>query len=74
MGPGSPRQRHYDGGSASRNPSSSREREGAGQAYGISPTAVQKWRKRQTVADEPMGHKQPIDMARLDEIKRTKPQ
>jgi transposase InsO family protein len=27
--------------------------------YGISPTTVQKWRKRQTVADEPMGPKQP---------------
>ncbi len=27
--------------------------------YGISPTTVQKWRKRQTVTDEPMGPKQP---------------
>ncbi len=27
--------------------------------YGISPTTVQKWRKRQTVADEPMGPRQP---------------
>jgi transposase InsO family protein len=27
--------------------------------YGISPTTVQKWRKRQTVADAPMGPKQP---------------
>jgi hypothetical protein len=26
--------------------------------YGISPTTVQKWRKRQTVADAPMGPKQ----------------
>jgi transposase InsO family protein len=27
--------------------------------YGVSPTTVQKWRKRQTVADQPMGPKQP---------------
>ena len=27
--------------------------------YGVSPTTVQKWRKRQTVADERMGPKQP---------------
>src|ERR671929_1487320 len=27
--------------------------------YGISPTTVQKWRKRTTVADQPMGPKQP---------------
>src|SRR5215217_1811370 len=27
--------------------------------YGISPTTVQKWRKRQTVTDERMGPKQP---------------
>jgi transposase InsO family protein len=27
--------------------------------HGISPTTVQKWRKRQTVADAPMGPKQP---------------
>src|SRR5215218_7629895 len=26
--------------------------------YGVSPTTVQKWRKRQTVADQPMGPKQ----------------
>ncbi len=26
--------------------------------YGVSPTTVQKWRKRQTVADERMGPKQ----------------
>jgi transposase len=27
--------------------------------YGVSPTTVQKWRKRQTVADQPMGPQQP---------------
>ena len=27
--------------------------------YGVSPTTVQKWRKRQTVTDERMGPKQP---------------
>jgi transposase InsO family protein len=27
--------------------------------YGVSPTTIQKWRKRQTVADAPMGPKQP---------------
>ena len=27
--------------------------------YCVSPTTVQKWRKRQTVADQPMGPKQP---------------
>src|SRR5215213_10975392 len=27
--------------------------------YGVSPTTVQKWRKRQTVADARMGPKQP---------------
>jgi transposase-like protein len=27
--------------------------------YGISPTTVQKWRKRATAADAPMGPKQP---------------
>jgi hypothetical protein len=27
--------------------------------YGVSPTTVQKWRKRQTVADAPVGPKQP---------------
>src|SRR3712207_482886 len=27
--------------------------------YGLSPTTVQKWRKRQTVTDERMGPKQP---------------
>jgi transposase-like protein len=27
--------------------------------YGVSPTTVQKWRKRSTIADAPMGPKEP---------------
>jgi transposase-like protein len=27
--------------------------------YGVSPTTVQKWRKRQTTADRPMGPAEP---------------
>ena len=59
-GPGSSRQRPHDGGGPSRDPATSREREGAGPAlrYGISPTTVQKWRKRETVTDERMGPKE----------------
>src|SRR3954464_12851073 len=58
-GPSSSRQRPHDRGGPSRNPATSRERESLGPAYGVSPTTVQKWRKRTTVADERMGPKEP---------------
>lgn len=37
----------------------SREREGLARRYGVSPSTIQKWRKRTTTADAPMGPKQP---------------
>src|SRR3712207_160836 len=60
-GPGSSRQRHHDGGGPSRDAATSRERESVralAKRFGISPTTVQKWRKRSTTADARMGPKE----------------
>ncbi len=58
-GPGSSRQRPHDGGGPSSATSRSEECVRAlAKRYGISPTTVQKWRKRETTADAEMGPKE----------------
>ncbi len=59
-GPSSSRQRPHDRGDPSCTTSRSEESVRAlAKRYGISPTTVQKWRKRETVADRPLGPAQP---------------
>jgi len=59
-GPGSSRQRPHDGGGPSSATSRSEDSVRAlANRYGISPTTVQKWRKRETTADRPMGPAEP---------------
>src|SRR4028119_2001539 len=59
-GPGSSRQRPHDSGGPSSATSWSEESVRAlARRYGISPTTVQKWRKRETTADMPMGPAEP---------------
>ena len=57
-GPGSPRERHDDGGPSS-DTACSREPEGSGEALRDQPETVAKWKKRDSVADRPTGPKEP---------------
>ena len=60
MGQPLSRQRPHDSGDPSSATSRSEECVRAlAKRYGISPTTVQKWRKRETTADQPMGPKEP---------------
>jgi transposase-like protein len=53
-GPGSSRKRPHDGGGPSRE-----SVRALAKRFGVSPTTVQKWRKRSTAVDAPMGPKEP---------------
>ena len=60
MGQPLSRQRPHDGGGPSSATSRSEESvRGLARRYGISPTTVQKWRKRTSVSDLPMGPAEP---------------
>lgn len=53
-----PNKRPRDGGGPSRDSASSTERKALAKRNGVSPTTVQIWRKRSSVADAPMGPKE----------------
>src|SRR3954466_11573470 len=58
-GPGSARKRPHDTGGPSRDTASEESVRAQAKRYGVSPTTIQKWRRRSTTADAPMGPKEP---------------
>lgn len=67
-GPGSSWQRPHDSGDPSSATSRSEESVRAlAKRYGISPTTIQKWRKRETTADRPMGPAEPHSTLSLEQ-------
>ncbi len=67
FGPAFKRQRQNDGGDSSRNPLCQENVRALAARYGISPTTVQKWKKRAFVTDAQMGPKDSRSTVHSDE-------